>query len=55
MKVKERSLIVDIVEQSRTGEELSKSLVTHGLVKKNFDKKVKKLIAQRRHLLDRLK
>ena len=55
MKVKGRSLLVDIVEQSRTGEELSKSLVKHGLVKKDLDSKIKKLIVQRRNLLDRLK
>ena len=55
MKVKKRPLLGDIVEQSRTGKELSTSLVKYGFVKKNFDMKVKKLIAQRRNLLDKLK
>ncbi len=55
MKVKEGSLLVDIVEQSRTGKELSKLLVKHGLVKKDFDSKIKKLVSQRKSLLDRLK
>ena len=55
MKVKKSLLLVDVLKQSHTGEELSKTLVKYGFVKKDFDRKVKNLIAQRRNLLDRLK
>ena len=52
---KERSKLEKLVKTSHTGSDLARVLIEEGFVDRDFDRKVKGLVAKRRRLLERLK